>query len=721
MQINKTILNQISTIKNLPTLPHILIKLIRACSEDEPNLTEISKIIEKDPSLSSKILTMVNSAFYGLPEKVESIHQSVAFLGTSTIKNIAIGASIYQTFIPAKTNTFINLKFFWWHSLRCAVLARLIAKKVKYNNPDEAFLAGLLHDIGKLILWVNYPKEYTDLFEKHKDRPDLLLAGEIRLGVTHCEIGAWLIHRWNLQSFLSDAVLYHHEPTEKVLNAFSLVQIVYVSNALSQMPVQGQDKGNAIAEDIYGFPPSQVEELLSQADKELGAVAHSLDIDIEAPEESEGLVSEKDRKKQEDLVREVRDISLLLGTLQNLLEAHDEDTILGVVHQGLQILFDAKDIYFFLHDPEKAGLIGKAVTENEKSSMISDLIIPMQTEGSLLVTSLLQGKPLELFFRSTDAEPIIIDAQIIRFIGREGMLCLPMLAQGEYVGVIVLGLNQVEFTHVSKHFKLLNMFTDQAALALHADQMRRAPLKKIQSERVGASAAIARKVVHEVNNPLSIIKNYLKILGTKLSEHNIAQDEIRILNKEIDHVAHILRALTSFSESEVSNPGPVNINALLSDLVKITRESLRKHSKIEVHLDLKPTLPTVITEENSLKQVFVNLIKNAAEAMTEGGNLYVKTRHISSQLEDASVPEGGEYQGYVEITISDDGPGIPDKIRSRLFEPFVTSKSDGHSGLGLSIVHNLIKTLNGTIMCESDEAKGTSFKIELPVAINQDT
>jgi signal transduction histidine kinase len=265
------------------------------------------------------------------------------------------------------------------------------------------------------------------------------------------------------------------------------------------------------------------------------------------------------------------------------------------------------------------------------------------------------------------------------------------------------------------------MFTDQAALALHADQMRRAPLKKIQSERVGASAAIARKVVHEVNNPLSIIKNYLKILGTKLSEHNIAQDEIRILNKEIDHVAHILRALTSFSESEVSNPGPVNINALLSDLVKITRESLRKHSKIEVHLDLKPTLPTVITEENSLKQVFVNLIKNAAEAMTEGGNLYVKTRHISSQLEDASVPEGGEYQGYVEITISDDGPGIPDKIRSRLFEPFVTSKSDGHSGLGLSIVHNLIKTLNGTIMCESDEAKGTSFKIELPVVINQDT
>ncbi len=637
------------------------------------------------------------------------------------MNNIDIGASIYQTFSPAKASTFINMKFFWWHSLRCAVLARLIAKEVEYNNPDEAFLAGLLHDIGKLILWVNYPKEYTNLLEEHKDRPDLLLAGEIRLGVTHCEVGAWLLHRWNLQSFLADAVLYHHEPTEKILNSFPLVQIAYIANALSQIPVQGQNEGNKIAEDLYGFTPSQVKELLSQADNEQEKVAHSLDIDIEAPKESEGLVSEKDREKQEDLVREVRDISLLLVTLQNLLEAHDENTILGVVHQGLQILFDTKDIFFFLHDPGKKGLIGKAVTENEKSSMISDLIIPMRTERSLLVASLLQGKSLELFIPSTDAEPVIIDTQIIRFIGKEGMLCLPMLAQGEYVGVIVLGVDQVEFSHLSAHFNLLTMFTDQVALSLHADRMRRAPVKKIPSERVGASSAIARKVVHEVNNPLSIIKNYLKILGMKLSEHNIAQDEISILNKEIDHIAHILRALTSFSENEVRNPEPVNINALLSDLVKITRESLRKHSKIEVHLDLKPTLPTVTTEKNSLKQVFINIIKNAAEAMTEGGNLHIETRHISSQLEGAAVPEGGEHQGYVKITISDDGPGISEEIRSRLFEPFVTSKSDGHSGLGLSIVHNLVKTLNGTITCESDKAKGTSFKIELPVVMNQET
>ena len=364
--------------------------------------------------------------------------------------------------------------------------------------------------------------------------------------------------------------------------------------------------------------------------------------------------------------------------------------------------------------------MGKAVKENEKSAIINDLIISMQTERSLLVGSLLQRKGLELFIEPADPDTVIIDLQIIRFIGKEGMLCLPMLAHGEYVGVIVLGMDLVEFPHVSRQFKLLDLFSRQAALALHADQMRRAPLTKIQSERAGASSDIARKVFHEVNNPLGIIKNYLKILGLKLAKQNIAQDEIAILNKEIDRIAHILRALTSFSENEVQKTGPVDVNAVLSDLVKITKESLRKHSGIEVHLDLKYSLPTIISEENSIKQIFVNLIKNAAEAMHEGGNLYIKTRHISSHFEGEPAPEGVDCQEYVEISIKDDGPGIPDEIKSRLFDPFVTSKGGGHSGLGLSIVHNLVKALNGTLTCESEKGKGTCFRVGLPIVINKE-
>ena len=718
MQIKKAILSQISTLKNLPTLPHILLKLIEACSEDEVDLGKVSKIVEKDPSLSSKILKLINSAHYGLPKKVKSVHHSIVYLGTGTIKNIAIGASICQAFHPSKSNALFNLKVFWWHSLRCAVLARLIAKEVQYNNLDEAFLAGLLHDIGRLVLWVNYPKDYADLLERYKDRPDLVLAGEIRLGITHCEIGAWLLHRWNLQPFMVDAVLYHHEPKERIMNALPLVQIISVANVLAENPVQGQDKGSSIAEELCRLTPPQVEELLSRADNEVGEVARMLGIEIEAPQEAQDDIVEKDREKLEDLALEVRDTSLILGTLQNLLDAHDETSILSVVHQGFRILFDIKDIYFFLYDPEKDGLIGRAVKEDETSSMIADLIVPMRIDSSVLVASLLKQKPLELFTNSSDHDPVIIDEQIVRFIGKEGMLCMPMMAHRDYVGVIVLGLDQLEFSQLSKHLKILSMYAKQSALSLHADQIRSAPLKKIQSERVGASSDMARKVVHEVNNPLGIIKNYLKILGMKLAKQNIAQDEIAILNKEIDRIAHILQSLTSFSGSEALKIGSVDVNTLLAELVKITRESLKKHSGIEVHMDLKKSVPTVSSDENSLKQVFINLVKNAAEAMPEGGNLYIKTRHISSRLGGESVPDELDDQGYVEIIISDDGPGIPDEIRSRVFDPFVTSKGGSHSGVGLSIVHHLVKSLNGTLACESDKGKGTSFKIAIPISTN---
>jgi len=103
-------------------------------------------------------------------------------------------------------------------------------------------------------------------------------------------------------------------------------------------------------------------------------------------------------------------------------------------------------------------------------------------------------------------------------------------------------------------------------------------------------------------------------------------------------------------------------------------------------------------------------MKNSSEAMTEGGNLFFKTRYLGAPAEN------GKSQGFVEITVSDDGPGISDEMKSSLFEPFVSSKGGGHSGLGLSIVLNLINGLKGSIVCESEQGKGTRFKIELPVA-----
>ncbi len=715
MHMQKSISDQISTLKHLPILPHILLQLIKICNKENGNLKEISSIIEKDPALASKILKLVNSAYFAPNRKIAKLDDAVGIIGTNAVKNIAICSSVHEVFHKASMSAALNIKSFWWHSIRCAILARLIAKYTKFKSPDEAFLSGILHDIGKLVLWVNFPKQYSELLTAYPDRPDLVRAGESQMGAGHAEIGAWLLERWGFESFVSDSVLYHHYPMHRLLDALPLVRLVYVSNALNRGATQEIEEGFTAAEKLLGLSRSVMEDLLVQTDSELMDVAESMGIEVEQAETKAVAFSEKDREKQKELAQEIRDWSLLLGTIQNLLGAADEAAILKEAYHGLQTLFDVTSILFFAYDAESNCLHGSEHPTDKKSSGIRDLIVPLHMEKSLLIACLGTRTFTDSFSRPADSTPAILDEQIIRFLGKEGMVCLPLLAYGEQVGVIVLGMNQVDFFHLVTQIKLLKMFADQVAVALRVYQLRHSQLRTIQLERAGASSALARKVVHEVNNPLSIIKNYLKILGMKLAAENVAQDEIRIINEEINRVALILRELTGFSKERVRQVEPVDVNVLLSDLLKITTESLLDQFNVRVHLDLQAGLPPVMADRNSLKQVFLNLVKNGVEAMTEGGDLRIVTRQISSQLVEGPADDAAESVGYAEIVISDTGPGIANEVKTRLFEPLVSTKSGNHAGLGLSIVHSVIQSLDGTIQCESAPSKGTSFRIRLPI------
>lgn len=720
MDIQKPIIEKIATLKNLPTLPHILLKLITACNKKNGALSEVARIVEKDPSLSVKILKLVNSAYYALPTKIESMDQAVALAGTNTIKNMAFCASVYEAFSKSSMNSRFDLKVFWWHSLQCAALSRLIAKKTNFEQSDEAFLCGLLHDIGKLVLWVNFGEEYGQLFADAGENSDRLLALENEFGANHCEVGAWLLRRWNLESFMADAVLYHHEPNERITSAFPLVKIIHGSNLLCRPSEEEQRDTSRLAGMLFKIDPTEIESLQVAADKETAEVAESLGIAIAKPQTREALPDvdeKKDEEKRDELRETVQDAALLLGMVQQLIEARDRQAIFKAVTSGLQILFDVQAVLFFLYDADKDAFLGASGSAEPRFSAIEDLVVPAQMDGSLLISSLRQKKPIHSFETDGDPSPTtILDDQIIGLMGREGMVCLPLVAYGEDVGLLVLGLDERDYPHLEKQFRLLSLFAGQVASALHVDQMRENRMKAIQKERIKACSTLARKVFHEVNNPLGIIKNYLRILGMKLSKLDVSHDEIPIISEEIDRVALILRQLATFTEESALGQERVNINELLTDLIKIVEESLLKTAKVTLHLDLEPELPFVKASKNGLKQVFINLIKNATDAMTQGGNLSIKTRYVDLSSPHVEAKEKNALKGYVEIMVSDDGPGVPDDILSKLFEPFVTSKGEGHSGLGLSIVHSLIQGFGGHIFCESTVDKGTTFKIEFPLA-----
>ncbi|MBE9546381.1 MAG: HDOD domain-containing protein, partial [Proteobacteria bacterium] len=280
-------LSRIASSKKLPSLPQILLNLIEVCSREDSTIDEISQIINSDPPLSAKVMGMVNSVYYSLPGKVTTIEHAIVLLGTDAVKNIAISSSIYQVFGKVGRDSAFKMKLFWWHSLMCATMAKLIAERVRNTYTDEAFLSGLLHDIGKLIIWVHFPEEYADILRSSEDRPDLLLEGEKRLlGGTHCEVGAWMINQWKLQASMAEAVLYHHEQVHKIMEASPLAKVIFVANVLSSETLE-KNTGYKVAKEVWGFTPSDVDEMLSQAREEVKQTAQLMEIEIESPDISD--------------------------------------------------------------------------------------------------------------------------------------------------------------------------------------------------------------------------------------------------------------------------------------------------------------------------------------------------------------------------------------------------------------------------------------------------
>ena len=148
----------------------------------------------------------------------------------------------------------------------------------------------------------------------------------------------------------------------------------------------------------------------------------------------------------------------------------------------------------------------------------------------------------------------------------------------------------------------------------------------------------------------------------------------------------------------------------------MTRDSLSKQSNISIQTALEKDLPKVAGAEAEFKQVFINLIKNAAEAMVSGGTIHIRTQYMGPSINGLKMGGGKASVGYVEIIFEDDGPGIPEDLKEKLFDPYVSSKKGNHSGLGLSIAYSIIRSFKGHMDCESMLGKGTQFKIALPAA-----
>jgi diguanylate cyclase (GGDEF)-like protein len=199
------------SVGKLPTLPGVAMRILQAMHREIPNLREISEIIASDAPLSARVLQVVNSPFYGLSNRITSVHQAMVYLGLNAVKNLALSFSLINTFSNKKT-AFDHVQF-WKDSLIGAVAAKLITEKVNPPHGENAFFLGLLQDIGMLIMAQSIPNEYGDILTQARSNGGALHDMEsARLKFNHMELGEYLTQSWGLPAAFSGPIGAHHDP-----------------------------------------------------------------------------------------------------------------------------------------------------------------------------------------------------------------------------------------------------------------------------------------------------------------------------------------------------------------------------------------------------------------------------------------------------------------------------------------------------------------------------
>ena len=691
----------------LPTLPHVLLHLLDACQDENISYEQLGSVISKDPALCVKVISACGSDC----TSAGNLEQSLARLGINTIKSIAITSAVQQFFSRSNQERAAFLKQHWYHSILCGCVAEQLAEYINYTHPDEAWFGGLLHDAGQLIMEAAYPEKYTAAFASLSEDEFFHDMEADEFDATHHDVGAKLFGKHAGNPFLADAIMYHHEPVDKILDAHPLVKIVSLANLLSREQFK-ENPGEAYnaAEKLFGLSSTLVEGLLKNCIEKVDAVAAAFEIDF-IRENTDGdeakQIYANDQLKQVHLAEQVRNIAMLDGVHQHLSRVDGRKALLHALKQNISILFGIGNCILFLYDAGSDRL--HAVTTEENDPHLKDITIPLEPDRSIITNALLEMSPLDSFTQIPN-ERTILDQQLIGISNKEGLLCMPLIMHNAAIGTLALGIDEAQLPSLKKQQGLLKRFATEIASTISSSlkEFRNEDDSDDQTDPDKVLKARAREVIHEIRNPLSIINNYLEILGIKLEGDDPAKQDLETIRSEIYRINTILEKLSQTSVVDTSESVPVDVNALVADLSHMFQTSLFAAHDIEISLNLDESMPLMLTNADAIKQVYTNLVKNAVEALPAEGLVMVYTQ-------DQVNVDG---KAHFEICVADDGPGIPAEILPDLFTPVETSKGDGHSGLGLTIVKNLVNEMHGSISCRSSD-KGTSFHILLPRKIQE--
>lgn len=691
-------------------MPQVLLKVLEACNRESVDRRQLAVVCKIDPVLSVAVLKAAHINRCSAAGSV-SIEAAVSRLGAVSVRQLVLNLMVRQCLTPGEFFSWTQLLPVWRHSLKCAFMARQLAQFSGLVQAEEAYLAGLMHDIGKLAL--ARPTLTTSPRTGTAAGAEGQRAGQTERkapGRRHPGIGALIVEQATGSTLLSDAVRYHHETIHRIQGAFGLVKVVYTANILSHHEHADPGSDARLAKNLCGLEKDVLKQLMNRAFEDLDGAIRFLGMKAPVVGERIFVQPAEGQRSLRRCYTEIRDSSLLSTNLQRLMYApSNTEAVLGVLADGLGINLGIRKLMFFILGSKRERLHLRVTRECHRKP--SGLTI--STKGSsigLVKQCFAEARITDSLGVYGEYRVTIADEQIIHMLGSEGLCCAPLKVDDRCLGVVVMGCDQGGVKSLHAHEGLLKQLMTAATHCLQENrQKEKCPQRQDDSEL----SLLSHRMVHEVNNPLGIIKNYIRLLSLKLPEEHSGRDELKLIIEEVDRISQIVNRFVTLSKPGVEEKKPIDLNRRLEAFLQILEKSLLQPQQIVLRTAFDRNLPPFATDWNALKQVIINLVKNAAEAMPRGGWLFVRTDYVPAR----STP--GEDRltspGSIEISIQDTGPGIDPDLKARLFKPHVTSKGNEHSGLGLYVVQSIVTLLGGELHFDSRLREGAAFKLSFPL------
>ena len=422
--------------------------------QGELTVEQLEKFISHDPVLLGRLLEIISKQprvqfqNHQCPE-IETLIQE---LGSNFVKELLHTTITHCLLTGCTTKEFLEINRFWLHSLRCALMAKSLAEATGYPEPFQAYLGGLLHDLGRLLLQNCCPELYRHCLP-HEHPQEVLSEEKKRTGKTHAELGAELLQSWGINSFIADAARFHCESAEKIANTVNITRLICIAHQLSVPSAEQISAGIEQAREQLNLSPTRVFICIQTVSDEVKSIASLYGIAKQQEDQEIQEVLDSLRRKTVDHIT-LQGV-LPTGTISDL-----PDNQVYNICNGLHLLFGLEQVVCLL--PNTKGNRLRAVTppQGYGSDFSENIVFSLCSKISQLVNAYYQTK---ISLLSEDDLETLADHQLLQVMGVEILLCIPLQTVGEPLGLLVCGIRETEKKHFLSLKNSLELFSGKAA------------------------------------------------------------------------------------------------------------------------------------------------------------------------------------------------------------------------------------------------------------------